>query len=159
MPPDVYLAVCPPSEQGRLTKETICQVNRFYLQLLKSKSRRAKPKEGSFFRQPLDHSHPLTELQSAVVRQYQVRSFHDSRPEGFEGVNFIHRDRTYGRRLGGQLKTGQRGSLQNRPTGVAQDVILFIPLSLDRASLIWSSSSAVRISGCGRDGAGDAAWR
>jgi hypothetical protein len=34
------------------------------------------------------------------------------------------------------LKTGQLGSLQNRPTGVAQDVILFILLSLDRASLI-----------------------
>jgi hypothetical protein len=26
--------------------------------------------------------------------------------------------------LGGQLKTGQLGSLQNRPTDVAQDVIL-----------------------------------
>ena len=34
---------------------------------------------------------------------------------------------------------------------VAQDVILFIPLSLDQASLFWFSSSAVRISGCGRD--------
>jgi len=47
--------------------------------------------------------------------------------------------------LGGQVKTGQRGSLQNRPTGVAQDAILFIPLSLGRASLFWSSNSAVRI--------------
>jgi hypothetical protein len=36
---------------------------------------------------------------------------------------------------------------------MAQDVILFIPLSLDRASLIWSSSSAVRISGI------DDSWR
>jgi hypothetical protein len=29
--------------------------------------------------------------------------------------------------LEGQLKTGQLGSLQNRPTGVAQDVILIYP--------------------------------
>jgi hypothetical protein len=47
--------------------------------------------------------------------------------------------------LGGQLKTGQLGSLQNRPTGVAQDVILFIPLSLDRASLFWFSNSSAHI--------------
>ena len=63
------------------------------------------------------------------------------------------------RGLGGQMKTGQLGSLQNRPTDVAQDVILFIPLSLDQASLFWFSSSAVRISGCGRDEGGDPAWR
>jgi len=92
------IAVCPPSEQGPLTKETICQVNRFYLQLLKSNPAEQHPKEGSFFPQPLDPSHLVTDLQSAVVRQYQGRSFYDSRPEGFEGVTFIHRDRTYGRR-------------------------------------------------------------
>jgi len=45
--------------------------------------------------------------------------------------------------LGGQLKTGQLGSLQNRPTGAAQDVILFIPLSPDQASpFLFSNSSA-----------------
>jgi hypothetical protein len=47
--------------------------------------------------------------------------------------------------LGGQLKTGQLGSLQNRPTDVAQDQGSFIPFCPDRASLFWFSSSAARI--------------
>jgi YD repeat-containing protein len=37
--------------------------------------------------------------------------------------------------LGGQCKTGHAGSLQNRPCEMARDVILFIPLSPDQASL------------------------
>ena len=47
--------------------------------------------------------------------------------------------------LGGQLKTGQLGSLQNRPTGVAQDVILFIPFSPDQASPFSFSNSSAHI--------------
>src|SRR5215468_4405637 len=52
--------------------------------------------------------------------------------------------------LKGQSKTGHGWSLQNRPYGMARDVILFIPLFPDQASLFWFSSSAVRTSRCGR---------
>jgi hypothetical protein len=38
-----------------------------------------------------------------------------------------------------------RGSVQNRPYEMARDVILFIPLSPDQASLFWFSNSAARI--------------
>jgi len=38
-------------------------------------------------------------------------------------------------RLKGQVKTGHVGSLQNRPYGMAQDVILSILFSLRQASL------------------------
>jgi hypothetical protein len=47
--------------------------------------------------------------------------------------------------LGGQCKTGHAGSLQNRPYEMARDVILFIPLSPDQASLFWFSNSAAHI--------------
>ena len=55
---------------------------------------------------------------------------------------------TYGAQvkiLGGQCKTGHAGSLQNRPYEMARDVILFILLSPDQASLFWFSNSAAHI--------------
>ena len=61
--------------------------------------------------------------------------------------------------LSGHCKSGHVWSLQNRPYEMARDVILFIPLSPDQASLFWFSSSAARISGYGRGGAGGRAWR
>jgi hypothetical protein len=57
------------------------------------------------------------------------------------------------------VKTGQQGSLQDRPTDVAQDVILFILLSLDQGKLFWFSSFAVRILGCDRGGEDDQVWQ
>jgi hypothetical protein len=47
--------------------------------------------------------------------------------------------------LGGQCKTSHASSLQNRPCEMARDVILFIPLSADQASLFWFSNSAAHI--------------
>jgi hypothetical protein len=47
--------------------------------------------------------------------------------------------------LGGQCKTGHAGSLQNRPYEMARDVMLFIPLSPDQASMFWFSNSAAHI--------------
>jgi hypothetical protein len=47
--------------------------------------------------------------------------------------------------LGGQCKTGHAGSLQNRPCEKARDVVLFIPLSPDQASLFWFSNSSAHI--------------
>jgi hypothetical protein len=45
----------------------------------------------------------------------------------------------------GQCKTGHAGSLQNRPYEMARDVMLFIPLSPDQASMFWFSNSAAHI--------------
>ena len=47
--------------------------------------------------------------------------------------------------LRGQCKTGHAGSLQNRPYEMARDVILFIPLSPDQASLFWFSNFLAHI--------------
>jgi hypothetical protein len=61
--------------------------------------------------------------------------------------------------LSGQGKSGHAWSLQNRPYGMARDVVLFILLSPDQASLFWFSSFAVRILGCDRGGEDDPAWQ
>ena len=61
--------------------------------------------------------------------------------------------------LGGRLKTGQLGSLQNRPTVWPRTWSLFIPFSPDQASPFWFSSSVDRTSGCVRGGVDGRAWR
>jgi len=52
-----------------------------------------------------------------LLEEHAIADFVDHRSQFVSSV-------LLGGGLGGQLKTGQLGSLQNRPTGVAQDVIL-----------------------------------